>query len=77
MMKTNVDSLAMSATPIPRTLHMSLLKIRDMSLLTTPPQNRQAIETVIDGYNDDRVAAAIRREVERGGQPTNTANVAI
>ena len=68
VMKTNIDSLAMSATPIPRTLHMSLLKIRDMSLLTTPPQNRQAIETVIDGYNDDRVAAAIRREVERGGQ---------
>lgn len=67
-MKTNIDSLAMSATPIPRTLHMSLLKIRDMSLLTTPPQNRQAIETVIDSYNDDRVAAAIRREVERGGQ---------
>ena len=67
-MKTNIDSLAMSATPIPRTLHMSLLKIRDMSLLTTPPQNRQAIETVIDSYNDDRVAAAIRREAERGGQ---------
>ena len=67
-MKTNIDSLAMSATPIPRTLHMSLLKIRDMSLLTTPPHNRQPIETVIDGYNDDRVAAAIRREVERGGQ---------
>ena len=58
----------MSATPIPRTLHMSLLKIRDMSLLTTPPQNRRAIETVIDSYNDDRVAAAIRREAERGGQ---------
>ena len=67
-LKTNIDSLAMSATPIPRTLHMSLLKIRDMSLLTTPPQNRQAIETVIDSYNDDRVAAAIRREAERGGQ---------
>ena len=67
-MKTNIDSLAMSATPIPRTLHMSLLKIRDMSLLTTPPHNRHPIETVIDGYNDDRVAAAIRREVERGGQ---------
>jgi len=58
----------MSATPIPRTLHMSLLKIRDMSLLKTPPHNRQPIETVIDGYNEDRVAAAIRREVERGGQ---------
>ena len=67
-LKTNIDSLAMSATPIPRTLHMSLLKIRDMSLLTTPPQNRRAIETVIDSYNDDRVAAAIRREAERGGQ---------
>ncbi len=67
-LKTNIDSLAMSATPIPRTLHMSLLKIRDMSLLATPPQNRQSIETVIDAYNDDRVANAIRREVERGGQ---------
>jgi transcription-repair coupling factor (superfamily II helicase) len=67
-LKHNIDSLAMSATPIPRTLHMSLLKIRDMSLLTTPPQNRHAIETVIDAYNEDRVAAAIRREVERGGQ---------
>ncbi|MCR5606814.1 MAG: transcription-repair coupling factor [Treponema sp.] len=67
-MKNNIDSLAMSATPIPRTLHMSLLKIRDMSLLTTPPQNRQPIETVIDAYSDDRVAEAIRREVKRGGQ---------
>lgn len=68
VLKTNIDCMAMSATPIPRTLHMSLLKIRDMSLLTTPPHNRQAIETIIDSYNDDRVAAAIRREVERGGQ---------
>lgn len=67
-MKENIDSLAMTATPIPRTLHMSLLKIRDMSLLETPPQNRQAIETIIDPYNDERVAQAIRQEVERGGQ---------
>ncbi|MGI5172040.1 transcription-repair coupling factor [Treponema sp. OMZ 840] len=67
-LKTNIDALAMSATPIPRTLHMSLLKIRDMSLLKTPPQNRQAIETVIDAYNEERVAEAIRREAERGGQ---------
>ena len=67
-MKNNIDCLTMSATPIPRTLHMSLLKIRDMSLLTTPPQNRQPIETVIDEYNDDRVAKAIRQEIERGGQ---------
>ncbi|MBO5137302.1 MAG: transcription-repair coupling factor [Spirochaetaceae bacterium] len=67
-LKNNVDCIAMSATPIPRTLHMSLLKIRDMSLLTTPPQNRRPIETVIDSYNDERVAMAIRREAERGGQ---------
>ena len=67
-LKTNIDCIAMSATPIPRTLHMSLLKIRDMSLLTTPPHNRRPIETVIDSYNDDRVAMAIRREAERGGQ---------
>lgn len=67
-LKTNIDSLAMSATPIPRTLHMSLLKIRDMSLLTTPPQNRQPIETTIESYSGDKIAQAIRREVERGGQ---------
>ena len=66
--KNNIDCLAMSATPIPRTLHMSLLKIRDMSLLTTPPQIRKPIETVIDAYSDGRVAKAIRSEVERGGQ---------
>ena len=67
-LRANIDSLALSATPIPRTLHMSLLKIRDMSLLATPPQNRHPIETVISEFNGDRVAAAIRREVERGGQ---------
>jgi transcription-repair coupling factor (superfamily II helicase) len=67
-LKTNVDCLTLSATPIPRTLHMSLLKIRDMSLLTTPPQNRHPIETVIEEWNEERIAAAIRREVERGGQ---------
>lgn len=67
-MRSNIDCLAMSATPIPRTLHMSLLKIRDMSLLTTPPQNRQAVETSVEPYSDERVAASIRREVMRGGQ---------
>ncbi len=66
--KANIDSLAMSATPIPRTLHMSLLKIRDMSLLTTPPQTRKPVETIVDQYTDERVAKAIRQEVERGGQ---------
>jgi transcription-repair coupling factor (superfamily II helicase) len=67
-LKTNVDSLSLSATPIPRTLHMSLLKIRDMSLLATPPRNRLPVETIIDEYDDDVVAEAIRREAARGGQ---------
>jgi transcription-repair coupling factor (superfamily II helicase) len=67
-LKTNVDCLTLSATPIPRTLHMSLLKIRDMSLLATPPLNRHPIETVIEEYNDERLVRAIRSEVERGGQ---------
>lgn len=67
-MRTNIDCLAMSATPIPRTLHMSLLKIRDMSLLTTPPQNRQPIETVICEFNAEKIAQAVRNETERGGQ---------
>lgn len=67
-LKHNIDCLTLSATPIPRTLHMSLLKIRDMSLLTTPPQNRQAIETTIQAYDEKKVANAIRAEVSRGGQ---------
>ena len=67
-LKYNIDCLALSATPIPRTLHMSLLKIRDMSLLTTPPQNRQPIETVIDSYSDEKIVTAVRNEIERGGQ---------
>ncbi len=67
-LKTNIDCLSLSATPIPRTLHMGLLKIRDMSLLTTPPKDREAIETVIEEYSDERVAKAIRSEARRGGQ---------
>jgi transcription-repair coupling factor (superfamily II helicase) len=67
-LKTNVDCLTLSATPIPRTLHMSLLKIRDMSLLATPPQNRHPIETTIGEWDEDRIAQAIRAEAERGGQ---------
>ena len=67
-MKTNIDCLCLSATPIPRTLHISLLKIRDMSLLTTPPQNRRPVETVISPFDPERIAQAIRFEVDRGGQ---------
>lgn len=68
LMRNNVDVLTMSATPIPRTLEMSLVGIRDMSLLNTPPSDRQPIRTYVTGY-DKRVAAeAIRRELLREGQ---------
>lgn len=66
--KVSIDCLTLSATPIPRTLHMSLLKIRDMSLLTTPPRNRLPIETHILEYNEDVLRESVRRELSRGGQ---------
>ncbi len=67
-LKHNVDCLSLSATPIPRTLHMSLLKIRDMSVIATPPQNRKPVETVIEEFNPEKIAEVIRRESARGGQ---------
>lgn len=67
-LKTNVDSLAMSATPIPRTLHMSLLKIRDISLITTSPYNRKPIETIINHFDEQLIRQAVMKEVDRGGQ---------
>lgn len=67
-MKANIDCLSLSATPIPRTLYMSLLKIRDMSLLTTPPIDRKPIRTFIDRFDLDTVEKAIRFELERKGQ---------
>jgi transcription-repair coupling factor (superfamily II helicase) len=67
-LKHSVDCLTLTATPIPRTLHMSLLKIRDMSLLTTPPRNRLAIKTFIQEFDEEVIANAIRSEIERGGQ---------
>jgi len=67
-LKTNVDCLTLTATPIPRTLNMSLMKLRDMSVLNTAPQNRIPIETFVTEFNEELVARAIRTEVERGGQ---------
>jgi len=67
-MKASIDCLTLSATPIPRTLHMSLLKIRDMSVLKTPPHNRRPIETTVQEFNEETVVTAIRKEVKRGGQ---------
>ncbi|MEM9424487.1 MAG: TRCF domain-containing protein, partial [Spirochaetota bacterium] len=68
MLKTSVDSLSMSATPIPRTLHMSLVQIRDISMLSTPPLNRHPVETFVREFAPQSVAAAIRHELKRGGQ---------
>ena len=67
-MKTNVDILSMSATPIPRTLEMAITGIREMSTLATPPEERHPILTFIGAYSEKQVAAAIRRELIREGQ---------
>lgn len=66
--KHNVDVLTMSATPIPRTLHMSLAGLRDMSVIETPPKDRLAINTVIAHFNPDLIKAAIEQELARQGQ---------
>ena len=66
--RKNVDVLTMSATPIPRTLHMSLLGIRDMSVIETPPKDRLAIHTVVAKFDPDIVKEAIEQEMSRGGQ---------
>ncbi|MEY2672785.1 MAG: transcription-repair coupling factor [Actinomycetota bacterium] len=66
--RTNVDVLTMSATPIPRTLEMSLTGIREMSTITTPPEQRHPILTFVGQYDNKQVAAAIRRELLRDGQ---------
>src|SRR5690242_16451589 len=67
-MRKNVDALALSATPIPRTLHMSLVGLRDMSLIETPPRDRLAIQTVVAPFNEDLVRRAIEAELARDGQ---------
>ena len=67
-LKENVDVLTLTATPIPRTLHMSLVGIRDMSVLEEAPQERQPIQTYVMEYNEEMVREAISRELARGGQ---------
>lgn len=68
MMRSNVDILTMTATPIPRTLHMSLLGLRDISSLTTPPLDRRSIVTSVCRFSEDTVRKAINRELNRQGQ---------
>ncbi len=67
-LKTNVDCLTLSATPIPRTLQMGLSGIRDMSVIETPPRDRLAIQTAIVKFSTEVIAAAIRQELARDGQ---------
>jgi len=67
-MRLEVDVLAMSATPIPRTLHMSLSGLRDISVITTPPRGRRPIRTHVGEFDEELITSALRREFARGGQ---------
>ena len=67
-MRTAIDVLAMSATPIPRTLHMSLMGLRDMSVIETPPKDRMAIQTIVAKFDEKLIRTAVEMELERGGQ---------
>jgi len=67
-LKTNVDCLTLTATPIPRTLQFSLMGARDLSIINTPPPNRQPIQTEVQVFNPDNIRDAIYYETERGGQ---------
>ena len=67
-LRNEVDVLAMSATPIPRTLHMSLVGLRDMTVIETPPKDRMAIQTVVAAWDETLIRSAIEQELERGGQ---------
>ena len=67
-MRKQVDVLTMSATPIPRTLHMSMVGLRDMSVIETPPKDRIAIQTVVATWDDKLIQSALEQELDRGGQ---------
>jgi transcription-repair coupling factor (superfamily II helicase) len=67
-LKQNVDVLALTATPIPRTLHMSLVGIRDISIISTPPEFRQSIITYVSEFDEELIAEGIRKEIQRHGQ---------
>ncbi len=67
-MRKEVDVLTMSATPIPRTLHMSLVGLRDMSVIETPPKDRMAIQTVVASWDEKVIQSALQQELDRGGQ---------
>ena len=66
--RNSVDIIAMTATPIPRTLHMSLMGVRDLSIIQTPPADRLSIQTYVSRFDEDVISHAIEKELERGGQ---------
>lgn len=66
--RENVDTLTLTATPIPRTLQFSLMKARDLSVINTPPPNRQPVETILKPFNEETIRDAVYYEVSRGGQ---------
>lgn len=68
MLRTEVDVLTLTATPIPRTLHMSLSGVRDLSTIDTPPEERLPVQTVVTNYDEQLIKKAIMRELDRGGQ---------
>ena len=68
LLKSNVDTLTLTATPIPRTLHMSLAGIRDISVINTPPKKRLPVQTFVTEESDALIADAVKREINRGGQ---------
>lgn len=67
-LRTNIDVLTMTATPIPRTLHMSIVGVRDMSVIYEPPHNRKSVQTYVLEYDQEVITEAITKEIERGGQ---------
>jgi transcription-repair coupling factor (superfamily II helicase) len=67
-LRVNVDTLTLTATPIPRTLHFSLMGARDLSIMSTPPPNRQAVNTELHVFNDKLIQEAVQFELDRGGQ---------
>lgn len=67
-LRNTVDVLSLTATPIPRTLHMSLIGVRDISVINTPPEDRLAVKTYVSEFDDGIIKAAVRRELKRGGQ---------
>lgn len=68
VMRANVDSLTLTATPIPRTLHFSLMGARDLSIISTPPPNRQPVQTELHVFNETLIKEAVSFEIDRGGQ---------